>query len=225
MDYSHDESLRNFSVPDSIAVSFQKVKDAGYNLFPFSFMEHTPKDVPTEELAILGEFINERIERFNIEDFDDPSTECVILTVTKNGIYTGDVLTASELDSLSQKYKRVYPGDFTYNPHRINVGSIGIVPNISEYMFVSNIYPVFSINDTDSMPNHYIQKILTSSEYKTIINDYCLGGARADLKLASLSRIKIRKPSSEQIETIANLSKQLEQAYNKYMDLLRKLKS
>lgn len=194
-----------------------------YNLFPFFYMEHLPKDISPEMLICLGEYVIERTEKFDLENFSDPSTECTILSVTKNGIYTGEVLSASELDALSQKYKRVYPGDFTYNPHRINVGSIGIVPNISDYMYVSNIYPVFRINNTSELPNYYVQKILTSSEYKVIINDYCLGGARADLKLESLSRIKIKRPSANQIEKVAALSAQLNDAYNKYTFLLKQL--
>lgn len=225
MDYNLDKELRNFSAPNSIDVPASIIMDGthDYNLFPFFYMEHLPKDISPEMLICLGEYVIERTEKFDLENFSDPSTECTILSVTKNGIYTGEVLSASELDALSQKYKRVYPGDFTYNPHRINVGSIGIVPNISDYMYVSNIYPVFRINNTPELPNYYVQKILTSPEYKVIINDYCLGGARADLKLESLSRIKIKRPSANQIEKVAALSAQLNDAYNKYTFLLKQL--
>lgn len=225
MDYNEDKELRNFSVPNSIDVQTSLITDDihNYNLFPFNYMEHLPKDIPTDMLVTLGTYINERSENFDLNSFDDPLTECTILSVTKNGIYAGDVLPASELDALSQKYKRVYPGDFTYNPHRINVGSIGIVPNISEYMYVSGIYPVFRINDTSKLPNYYVQRILTSPEYKVIINDYCLGGARADLKFENLSRIKIKMPSDSQVKRVAALSLKLDETYNQYTALLKEL--
>lgn len=225
MDYNEDKELRNFSVPDAIDVPASLVTDDihNYNLLPFDYMEHLPNGIPDESLIPLGKYITERSERFDLSLFSDPSTECAILSVTKNGIYIGDVLSASELDSLSQKYKRVYPGDFTYNPHRINVGSIGIVPNIAEYMYVSNIYPVFRINKSSELPNYYVQRMLTSPEYKVIINDYCLGGARADLKIENLCRIKLQKPSDKQIKRIATLSAKLDEAYNEYTALLRKL--
>lgn len=223
MDYNSDKQLRNFRQPDSIDVSLDDVKVKNYNLFPFNYMEHLPVSGLPENLVEIGPYIQERNEKFNIDSFDNPSQECVILSVTQNGIYTGEVLSASELDSLSQTYKRVYPGDFTYNPHRINVGSIGIVPNISKYMYVSNIYPTFFIKDTSVLPNYYLQRKLKSDEYKVIINDYCLGGARADLKLGWLSHIKIEMPTESQKKRIATLSKKMEEAYNKYLTLLNSI--
>lgn len=225
MDYNIDRNLRNFSAPDSIDVPLSHIIDKDYNLFPFNYMEHIPEGSVLESLVEIGEFIKEREERFSIDSFEDPEQECVILSVTKNGIYSGDILTASELNELNQKYKRAYPGDFTYNPHRINVGSIGIVPNIAPYMYVSNIYPVFTINNTSVIPNYYLQRLLKSDVYKIIINDYCLGGARADLKLEWLSKIKIERPSDETISHTTNLSEQLDEAYNQYMSLLKQLMS
>lgn len=223
MDYNFDKSLRNFATPTSIDVPLSVIVDKDYNLFPFNYMEHFPASEDDSRLHVIGEYISERVERFDLDSFENKDQECVILSVTKNGIYSGEVLSASELNELNQKYKRVYPRDFTYNPHRINVGSIGIVPNIAEYMYVSNIYPVFYINDTEEIPNYYLQRLLKSDEYKVIINDYCLGGARADLKLDWLSKIKIEKPSSALVTETKILSNQLDEAYNEYMRLLKKL--
>lgn len=220
MDYNPDKQLRNFKTPDSIDVSLEDVKAKNYDLFPFNYMEHLPISKLPEKLVEIGPYIQERNEKFSFEQFEDPSQECVILSVTQNGIYTGEILSASELDNLSQTYKRVYAGDFTYNPHRINVGSIGIVPNLAKYMYVSNIYPTFYIKDSSVIPNYYLQRKLKSQEYKVIINDYCLGGARADLKLGWLSHIKIELPTESQKKRISSLSKEMEDAYNKYLELL-----
>lgn len=223
MDYNMDKRLRNFATPDSIDVPYSDIMEKNYNLFPFTYMEHLPEETNHDSLVQIGSYIDERVEKFDIDSFENPDQECVILSVTKNGIYAGEVLTASELSELNQKYKRVYPGDFTYNPHRINVGSIGIVPNIAPYMFVSNIYPVFRINDQETLPNYYLQRLLKTNIYKVIINDYCLGGARADLKLDCLSRIKIQLPTEETITRTIDLSDKLDEAYNKYMTLLKQL--
>ena len=35
----------------------------------------------------------------------NPDEECVILSVTKNGIYIGETYTATEISNLKQKYK------------------------------------------------------------------------------------------------------------------------
>lgn len=222
MEYNDNRELRFFNPPTSVDVSYYNVKDSNYNLFPFMYMEHLPKGgkLTTPQ---LGDYIHERSEMFSYDSFKNKETECIILSVTKNGVYIGDTYTAEEMNTLSQTYKRVYPGDFTYNPHRINVGSIGVVPNYSNYMYVSNIYPVFYLNENCEIPNYYILKTLKSAEYRSIINDYCLGGARADLKLEWLSKIKILSPEKEVIEKIAELSKKLGQAYHSYLKLHKML--
>ena len=90
-------------------------------------------------------------------------------------------------------------------------------------MFVSNIDSVFHINNQNKLPNYYLLKLLKCKEYRTIINDYCLGGARAGLKLDWLSKIKVELPSTETIETTTDLSDELDRAYNEYMRLLKQL--
>ena len=222
-DYDFDKNLRIVEAPNSINVSFDDILKKKYNLFPFEYMEHLPSVDNLESLKSIGSYIEERKERFDINIFDDILEECVILSVTKNGIYIGDELSAKDINDLKQKYKRVYAGDFTYNPHRINVGSVGVVPQLSKYMYVSDIYPVFKIKDTNTIPNYYLQRLLKTNEYKVIINDYCQGGARADLKLKWLSRIKLELPSEDEIKRVSNLSQKMEKVYNLYRKLLKEL--
>lgn len=223
MEYDTSKELRIVNEPDSVDVDFNKVKNKGYNLFPFEYMEHTPIILCEKPLIKLGHYVKERNETFVYDDFKDKDQECVVLSVTQNGIYIGEVYTVEEMNNLTQKYKRVYPNDFAYNPHRINVGSIGIVPNLAKYMYVSNIYPVFYLTKSNEIPKYYLLRLLKSKEYKTIINDYCLGGARADLKYEWLSKIKIPIPPLGEIETIEALSNQLEDTYQKYLDLYNQI--
>ena len=221
MDYNDDIQLRNFETPNSIDVPYDLIIKHNYQLLPFLYMEHLPSSYIKNNFEKIGSFITERDEPFDLEKFDNPDEECVILSVTQNGIYTGSIYTAYELSQLDQKYKKVYPGDFTYNPHRINVGSIGIVPEISKYMYVSNIYPVFRITKQEEMPNYWLLKFLKKDEYKTIINDYCIGGARADLKVEWLKKIEIQKPSNEDVINIKNKSNEIDKLYKKYLTLLK----
>jgi len=220
MSYNEDDELRITDVPNSINVSYDDIKNKNYTLFPFSFMEHKP--VQSEAPYPLSGNIVERNEKFDIEQFTNKDEECAILSVTQNGIYISDRYSANEIDGLNQKYKRVYPGDFTYNPHRINVGSVGIVPNLHKNMYVSNIYPVFSITN-ENLPAYYLLKQLKSNEYRVIINDYCLGGARADLKLEWLKKIRVAFPSEQEKESIQIKSKELEQAFDVYLKKLAEL--
>ena len=66
-------------------------------------------------------------------------------------------------------------------------------------------------------------KKLKSEEYKVIINDYCLGGARADLKLEQLSKIKIEEPTDNEKNRIKKLAKELEDAHKKYLNKYKKI--
>ena len=54
-------------------------------------------------------------------------------------------------------------------------------------------------------------------------NDACLGGARADLKIGQLSKIKINKPNGEEIDRIQTLSVSLDEAYKKYLSLYQQI--
>lgn len=223
MEYNDDNKLRFFQAPTSVDAKCKAVVENGYNLFPFEYMEHLPDVEDISKLRKIEEYIKEREEYFDYENFSNKETECVILSVTKNGIYIGDTFTVDEMNSLNQTYKRVYPGDFTYNPHRINVGSIGIVPNFAEYMYVSCIYPTFYIDAQHNIPNYYLLKMLKSANYRVIINDYCLGGARADLKIECLSKIKIEEPDEKEVERIKLLSRKLDKAHHSYLNLYRQL--
>ena len=220
MSYNEDDDLRITDIPNSINVNYTDIEKNNYTLFPFSYMEHKPTN--NDAINQLTGYIKERSEKFDIEKFSNKDEECVILSVTQNGIYIGDKYSANELDGLNQKYKRVYPGDFVYNPHRINVGSIGIVPNLHKNMFVSNIYPVFYLIN-DDLPAYYLLKQLKNHEYRDIINDYCLGGARADLKLEWLKRIRIALPSAKEKEKIQIKSRELEEAFDLYLKKLLEL--
>lgn len=222
MEYNEDKELRDFAAPTSVDAPIDKIKANNYNLFPFEYMEHLPDGIDENTLADIGQHIKERKEPFKFLP-KKAEQECIILSVTKNGIYTGEVLTAQEMNELSQKYKRVYPGDLTYNPHRINVGSIGVVPNLGSHMYVSNIYPVFYIENQEALPNYYVLKKLKSPEYKVIINDYCLGGARADLKIECLKKIKVEKPTGAEKDRIAQLSEKMDKAYQKYLQLYQEI--
>ncbi len=89
-------------------------------------------------------------------------------------------------------------------------------------MYVSNIYPVFSISKK-GLPEYYLLKQLKKEEYKQIINDYCLGGARADLKLEWLKKIRVTIPSDEESKDIYQKSKEVEQAFDNYLEKMNEL--
>ena len=73
------------------------------------------------------------------------------------------------------------------------------------------------------MSPHYIVNLLKKKEYQVIINDYCVGGARANLKIEWLSKIKYNPPTQNENETFFSLGKQLDNAHKKYIELLTQI--
>ena len=223
MSYNENPDYRILEEAKSINVSYKQIESNQFKLFPFLYTEHKPKNIQNKKMEYIGKFIVERKEKFDINNFNDISEECVILSVTKNGIYINETYTASEVADLGQEYIRVYPNDFVYNPHRINIGSIGIVPNLHKYMYVPKIYPVFSLRENSNIPIYYMLNLLKNKEYRKIINHYCIGGARADLKLEWLKKIMIELPTQKEQKLINELSKELEKKYDEYISLYNKI--
>jgi type I restriction-modification system DNA methylase subunit len=225
MDYNINTELRTVEEPNSVEVDYKVLKENSYNLFPFEYMEHLPAGEPISKLVSIGKYIEERNKRFNYNEFTNKEDECVILSVTKNGIYINEICSVEEMNEKAQKYKKVYKGDIVYNPHRINIGSIGVVPNLHHNMYVPQIYPVFYVKKSCNISPYFFTNILRKKKYQVIINDYCLGGARANLKLNWLSKIKFIEPSKERKQKFTDCSIQLEKTYDEYLTLLTKINS
>lgn len=223
MDYNKNPELRNINAPISVEATFETIKNNQFNLFPFEYMEHLPKHENKKDLISIGKYIEEKSIKFDYESFNDKDEECVILSVTKNGIYINETCTVEEMNEKSQKYKKVYKGDLAYNPHRVNIGSIGVVPDLHKNMYVPQIYPVFCIKENCDISPYFFLNLLKKEEYQVIVNDYCLGGARANLKLEWLSKIKFVMPKKEEKEKFQIQSEKLEKAYKAYIDLLSEI--
>jgi len=110
----------------------------------------------------------------------------------------------SGVDYKEERYKQVKSGDIAYNPYRINIGSIGVVPVFYDGMLVSPAYVVFRSKSKD-FPANYIISILKSRRYRRIIMNYSLSSARACLPFSELIRIKIPKPSNNDVKILNSL--------------------
>ncbi|MFH2043965.1 MAG: hypothetical protein ABIK92_02335 [Pseudomonadota bacterium] len=90
-------------------------------------------------LVSLSTFVREHNEK--VRPFNFPDDTFKILGVNNiDGIFHAyDALGKG----IKQPYKKVSAGDFAYNPYRINVGSIGWVPDKHDGAFISPAYVVF----------------------------------------------------------------------------------
>lgn len=176
--------------------------NAGWNLRPFYYMEDIPEC--NGEMVYLKGIIEESLEK--IDPRDDPDNQFTILEVSQNGVFISDQLKGYEF---TQSYKIARGGDLVYNPYRINIGSIGLVPTHYDRMLVSPAYVVCrSIND--DYPASYIQAILKTQRYLRVIMNYSLSSARANLPFNELIRIKIPKPKQEDIHELKSMEIRLD---------------
>lgn len=188
----------------STIVSRTDIKKSGnWNLRPFYYME----DIPTisGKSVYLSENIIEEITD-KVDPRLDPDNDWKIIEVSQNGIFLGDILKGSEIN---QCYKTVNSGDIVYNPHRINIGSIGVVPPFLDKSLVSPAYVIVRVKNR-TLPPSYIVSILKQERYLRVIMNYSLASARASLPFSELKRIVIPLPSKKEIEQLNELESQLE---------------
>jgi type I restriction enzyme M protein len=173
-------------------------KSGNWNLRPFFYMEDIP--AISGEMVYLDENVIEMSGQL-IDPRSKPDTTFGVLQVSQNGIFLSDEISGSEF---TQKYLKVRTGDIAYNPYRINIGSIGVVPSHLDGMLVSPAYVVFRSKSKD-FPAAYLLSILKSPRYLRVIMNYSLSSARASLPFSELTRIKIPKPTLQDIEVLNTL--------------------
>ncbi|MDR3244075.1 MAG: N-6 DNA methylase [Elusimicrobiota bacterium] len=201
--------------PQSLNVDFDICKKKN-NLFPFNFMEDLPEQKNSKSFVSLMEIMVEHKEKFDLQKADE---QVAMLEVSQNGIFLSDMLPAEEFDN---KHKVVHAGDIVYNPHRINIGSIGVVPDIHSTMVVSPIYVTCRLTD-DNISPYYIVALLKSVEYKRIIEHYMLGGARGILSYSQLIKIKVNELTKEEKKKYLEIGNTIQLSYEKYLEAINLL--
>ena len=143
----------------------------------------------TYPVVRLGALIHEHSER--IKPFDYPETTFRILGVTN----TGGIFHA--YDSLGKKIKQPYQkvdvGDFAYNPYRINVGSIGVVPADLGGNYISPAYVVFATDKIRLLPE-YLILILKADWFNPMVRAATAGSVRQNLTFDLLGTLEIPVP-------------------------------
>lgn len=174
---------------ESYIVDNQVIRDNNNSLWVYDYFEIVPAS--TYDLEYLDTYIEESGQAISLSDY--PDEEFIILGVSnRHGIVEADIKLGSEF---KQKYRKVKSGDIVYNPHRVNVGSIGLVPDEYNDCFAPNIYVTFRLKEskqTEISPE-YIVQLMKSNTYKRIIAAYDTrhGAVRANLAYDQLIRIKI----------------------------------
>jgi type I restriction enzyme M protein len=194
-------------------VNRQEIIESGnWNLRPFYYMEDIP-NLDVELIKLSKDIIEERAEKVDPRKY--PDDDWHILEVSQNGVFLSDTLKGSEF---TQEYKKVYSGDLAYNPYRVNIGSIAVIPSYYNEMLVSPAYIVFKIKDK-KFPPMFILSILKNPCYRRIIMNYSLGSARANLPYEELTRIYIPKIHEEESKYFNKFDKKLDKELMKVNEM------
>jgi type I restriction enzyme S subunit len=145
----------------------------------------------------LGDFVRERSERVNLSEH--PEHTYTILGVNN----TTGVFRAYDTKgkNINQPYKRVYTRDLFYNPYRVNVGSIGLVPVELGGNYTSPAYVVFSVDESKVIPE-LLELILRSDWYNPILRAATAGSVRQNLTFDLLTTLRIPLPPLSNQKTI-----------------------
>ena len=130
--------------------------------------------------------------------FDFPEDDFGILGVNnKEGIF--DAYTEKG-KNINQAYKKVELNDLTYNPYRVNVGSIGWKTLNQVNNFISPAYVVFEC--LNGLNSEYLYRMFKTDTFNKIINDNTTGSVRQNLKYDTLKSIRIPLPPKEEQDRI-----------------------
>lgn len=187
-----------------------------WNLRPFYYMEDVP-ELDGDTVYLSKEIIEEVTDK--VDPIESPDQEWRILEVSQNGIFLGDTIKGSEA---TQKYKPVKAGDIVYNPYRVNIGSIGVVPRYLDGALASPAYVVIRTKNP-SYPPSYIVSVLKHPRYLRVITNYSISSARASLPFTELVRIRIPKPDTEEMKRLAKLEKELNDGLSKSNEIAKEI--
>ncbi len=144
------------------------------------------------ERVKLGNFVDEVKDK--IDPREEPSKYYPILSVINEGLVLFNEERLGE--DINQKYKVVRAGDIAYNPYRINVGSIGVVPKELDGMLVSPAYVVMRVKNgkKKEIEPQYIISILRNNFYRLYLELLATGSIRDAVSFNVIKEVQIPNP-------------------------------
>lgn len=164
------------------------------------------------QFVCLDNIIKE--ENNKIKPFENPEKEFGILGVNnKIGIFDNEIMLGK---NIKQPYKIVENNFISYNPYRVNVGSIGIKTKEQKFNLISSAYVVFSCNENKILPN-FLFLLFKTNNFNQTIRDNTKGSVRQTLSFDILSSLKIPLPP-------LNIQEQFVANYQEKMTKIAQLK-
>ena len=110
-----------------------------------------------------------------------------VLSVGKDGVTENEIRSGWDFKD-KYRYQRVEPGDIVYNPSRVNIGSIGVVPERFSGDLVSPEYIILRSNRLDPT---FLVDLLRSPFYRMYINVITTGSIRNRLYFRDVRTLRV----------------------------------
>lgn len=98
----------------------------------------------------------------------------------------------------TSRYRELRPGDFVFNPMRVNVGSIALCRRQDEAGWVSPDYTVFRLSDDAPFDEEYLLMFLKSEQGRVEIDRESRGAVRRRLYLDGVRKIRVPIPGDRE---------------------------
>ena len=163
-----------------------------------------PEGWQVEELGNITNSITEKVGK---------RTDIKVLSPVNTGelLLSEEYFTKQVYSKNLAKYIMVAPNDFSYNPARINIGSIGM----NTFDFSGCVSPVYVVFRCEKGYHHFFNIFKTTKDFKEEVNTRAIGGVRQTLSYKDFSLIKIVYPPKEVVE-------QFNKIYSHIMTLIKK---
>ena len=143
-----------------------------------------------------------RLNTDRVYPSDSPNERFRVLGVNnETGVFLNGTLLGSEIQ---QANYRVKPGEFCYNPYRINVGSIGLNEFDYDNQIISGAYVIFGTDQRELHPK-YLDALLKSPQFLTYVNERASGGVRMNFRFEHLEDWEIPLVPLEEQQKIAEV--------------------
>lgn len=215
-DYRNYLENKPFLYEKSVKVSFQHLTRWDAKKYLYKRHSHFP-------LVELKDFIYEHSEKVKLFDF--PDDDFPILGVTnKEGVYLNFI---EKGETFNQPYKKVAASELTYNPYRINVGSIGLIISEFDGYYISPAYIVFGIKKEMQifLLKEYLYLVLSSDWYNPILRAATSGSVRQNLTYDLLAELEIPLPSIEKQKEIVENWLQLKEQERQLRETIYQFKN
>lgn len=144
------------------------------------------RNYPLEESITIGKYVVETGERASSETPDR-----FVGVSNTGGLSPFKGKPASD----TSRYRELRPGNFVYNPMRVNVGSIALCRSEEEAGWVSPDYAVFRLTEDAPFDAEFLLMFLKSEQGRAEIERESRGAVRRRLYIDGLQRISVPLPA------------------------------